>query len=186
MVEEATGIAENDPLSLDADALASPASALKAVQAICDRFKEMVEDNRLSTLLYRPAKEPLPEKTAQRVFWAIADAYCRANNLDLSPEVNSGPGPVDFRISQGYKLKINVELKLSSNKQLAHGFETQLPTYDAAEKSDHSIYLSIRTTPHNTGIRKVLKLAAEHRRAGRRVPDVWVVDGRLKPSASKL
>jgi hypothetical protein len=145
-----------------------------------------VENNRLSRLLYDDAKKPRAEKTAQLVFWAIADAYCRANNLDLSPEVDSGAGPVDFKISKGYDLRINVEVKLSSNGQLVHGLEKQLPAYDAAEQSIHSIYLLVRTTETATSIDRALALRLKLERAKKRVPDIVVVDGRLKPSASKI
>jgi len=182
---EATGLAAKESLVLEKK-LDTPDAAIGVVRAICDRFKEMVEDNRLSRLLYNDDRQPRGEKTAQLVFWAIADAYCRANNLDLSPEVDSGAGPVDFKISKGYTLRINVEVKLSSNGQLVHGLEKQLPAYDAAEKSLHSIYLLIRTTEAAKSIERALELAQQLRLAKKRVPDIKIVDGRLKPGASKL
>jgi len=46
---------------------------------------------------------------------------------------------MDFKISQGFNDKINVEIKLSTNR-LLHGFQTQLPIYDKAEKTNKSIF----------------------------------------------
>jgi hypothetical protein len=40
------------------------------------------------------------DRAAQLVFYGIADAYCSANNLDLSAEPNAGRGPVDFRLAR--------------------------------------------------------------------------------------
>jgi hypothetical protein len=53
------------------------------------------------------------EAFAQRLFFAIAHSYCEANDLDISPESNSGSGPVDFKIGKGFSDKINIEMKLS-------------------------------------------------------------------------
>ncbi|HXT68542.1 MAG TPA: hypothetical protein VN700_02230 [Vicinamibacterales bacterium] len=184
--EEAVGLANKDPLQLDAAKLQAPETAIEVVKAICQRYKEMVEANRLSRLLYNDNGEPKKEKAAQLVFYAIADAYCQANNLDISPEVDGGAGSVDFKFSKGYSLRINVEIKLSSNSQLVHGLEQQLPAYDAAEKSLHSIYLLIQTTATAKSIARVVKLAQALKASGKRVPDVWTVDGRLKASASNL
>lgn len=86
--------------------------------------------------------------SSQLLFFGIACAYCYANNLDLSPEADAGRGPVDFKISMGASIKVLVEVKLTSNNQLAHGYEKQLPIYQKAEKSQKGIYLVL----YNEGI----------------------------------
>jgi hypothetical protein len=158
---------------------------LEVVKDICSHFKELVELNGLNILLYSDKKKLRHERFAQRLFYGIADAYCRANNLDISCEPNAGSGPVDFKISRGYEVKINVEVKYSSNPRLIHGYQTQLPTYNNAEKTIHSIYLVIRTTQSESGIKSIFKLHDDSKKQGMRVPQIIVIDGRIKAPASK-
>ncbi len=75
--------------------------------------------------------KPRKEKAAQLLFYAVAEAYCRANNIEIAPEAHSGGGPVDFRFSQGYADRYVVELKLSTGA-VVHGYKTQLEVYRAA------------------------------------------------------
>lgn len=119
------------------------------------------------------------------LFYGIADAYCAANNLDLSREPNAGHGPVDFKISKGYNARVTVEVKYNSNPALVRGFEKQLPDYNKAEKTTYSIYLILQTTKSSTSIKAVEMSATLGKRQGHRVPHVIVVDARRKPSASK-
>lgn len=114
----------------------------KVVDRICQQFKKLVEDNGLWRLLY-DENVPKHESAAQLLFFGIADAYCIANNVDLSREVHNGHGPVDFKLSVGAKQKILIEIKLTSNPQLMHGFKKQLPLYMAQENTEKAIYLVI-------------------------------------------
>lgn len=163
----------------------SPDNILKVVTAICLHFRTLVEDNGLFQLFYDDSQNRKHERAAQLLFFGVADAYCEANNLELSREPNAGRGPVDFRVSKGYKARVNVEVKYSSNTSLLHGYTTQLPIYDRAEKTFHSIYLIIRTTESTATIDSLLELQKKDRASGKRVPDIIIVDGRYKPSASK-
>lgn len=114
------------------------------VQQICQQFKKLVEENGLCELLYdNNKKNAKHERAAQQLFFGIADSYCTANNIDLTRESNVGRGPVDFKLSKGSIEKVLVEVKLTSNEQLKHGIETQLPIYMAQEKTQKAIYLVI-------------------------------------------
>lgn len=114
------------------------------VQQICQQFKKLVEDNGLCELLYdNDKKNAKYERAAQQLFFGIADSYCIANNIDLTRESNVGRGPVDFKLSKGAIGKVLVEVKLTSNGQLKHGIETQLPIYMTQEKAQKAIYLII-------------------------------------------
>ena len=73
----------------------------------------------------------------------IADAYCIANNIDLSREVHNGHGFADFKLFKGAKQKILIEIKLTYDPQLMHGFQKQLPLYMAQENTEKAIYLVI-------------------------------------------
>ena len=115
----------------------------KVALQICEHFKHLVEDNQLARLLYDDKGIRKHESASQLLFFGIADAYCTANKLDLSPESDAGRGPVDFKVSSGFDGKVLVEIKLTSNQQLLHGFEIQLPVYMKAENSIRGIYFVI-------------------------------------------
>ena len=115
----------------------------KLVIKICKHFKQLVEKNGLWKLLYDDKNKPKHENAAQLLLFGIADAYCTANGIDISREVNNGQGPVDFKFSEGAQNKILVEVKLTSNQQLIHGISKQLPIYMEQENTRKAIYLII-------------------------------------------
>lgn len=154
------------------------------VVAIVEHFKSLVENNGAWELLFKEDRQtPRKERSSQHLFAAIASSYCRANNIDINPEVNSGNGPVDFKFSSGYENRVLVELKLSRNPKLCHCIDKQIPIYMAQEDTDKAIYLLI-----NTGNDERVKsfcdkyhlLPAETKR---KIPLV-VVDAKPKASAS--
>jgi hypothetical protein len=49
--------------------------------------------------------EPKREEATQKLLFGIADAYRQSNNLDLSPEVNSGRGQA-VQLAQVHRLGI--------------------------------------------------------------------------------
>lgn len=144
-----------------------------------------IEDNKLYEVLYGENGEPRPEVFGQRLFYAVADAYCAANDVDLSREPNPGNGPVDFKLSVGYHGRVLVEIKKSMNPRLLHGFETQLDAYQKSEATEQSLYLILRVSEGETGIKDVLALREEKLKKKLKVPDVVVIDARKKPPASK-
>jgi len=162
-----------------------PDEIKKVVGAICANFKRLVEDNRLSRLLHSDNGKPRREKAAQLAFFGLADAYCQANDLDVSPEADGGAGPVDFKLSVGYQYRSTVEVKLSTNKDLVKGFEVQLPGYDKAERAFHSTYLVVQMGSNDERIKNLRKGREAALKKQSRVPDLVVVDGRLQKSASK-
>lgn len=174
-----------DPLDLAAYKPTTGINAIEVVVRICDKYKTLVEANRLYRILYNDDGSRRHERIAQLGFFAVADCYCEANDLDLSPEVNSGPGPVDFKISAGYKDRLTVEIKLSSNANLVHGFAEQLPLYNGAEQARHSFFVIIRVDENVTRINAVQALRTTWLAKGLRVPDVVVIDGRPQLPASR-
>jgi hypothetical protein len=136
-------------------------------------------------MFYSPGKGLRHEQFAQLLFYAVADAYCAANNLMLAREPNAGRGAVDFKIGSGYASAVTVEIKYTSNKNLVRGFTKQLPTYAKAEGSSSSIYLVLRTTASDSSIKALRRAQRSTKKAGGRVPDVLVFDARLRPTASK-
>jgi hypothetical protein len=182
--EAAKSYATDFPLSL---AITDPNDCevvRQTVVKICEHFRNLIESNGLFKLLYDQQEGLKPERAAQLLFFGISDSYCKANHLDLSPECNSGRGPVDFKFSSGYACRLNVEVKYSSNTKLVSGFTKQLPIYDAAEKSFQSIYLVLRTERSERGVKRLQKLRNDALSNGQRSPDIVLVDARFQPSAS--
>jgi len=175
-----------NPLTLKLGVTPSPEELLEIVLTICEKFRDLIENSGLHELLYESPRKPKRESAAQKLFLGIADSYCQANDLDLSPEVNSGRGSVDFKVSRGYKCRVLTELKLTTHKQLKHGFESQLPEYQKAEKTDFSVFLVIHVLTGSTKrIPEIKKIIAEAKKKGERTPELIIVQALPKPSASK-
>jgi hypothetical protein len=156
------------------------------VLAICRRFCGLIENNGLDAHLYKEDGHTRHERYAQLLFFAVADVYCEANDLDVSREPNAGRGQVDFKISRGYFAKVTVEVKYTSNAKLRDGYEKQLPEYSKAEHTDQSILLVIQTTSTSKQLDEIRRLHDDRASLGERPPEIVVADGRLKPSASKV
>lgn len=156
----------------------------ETVLELCLQFKKLIEKNNMSILFMDNGKSR-NEKYAQHLFYAVADSYCQANDVDISREPNAGPGPVDFKISKGYMNRVLVEIKYSNNSNILRGFQKQLPAYNEAEDVNRSIYLVIITNKESE-IRK--RLETERNQAlknDKAVPYLIFVDATKKMSASK-
>ena len=157
----------------------------KVVEQIVEQFRFLIEERHLHKELYHRGK-PRPERTAQMLFFAIAHSYCEANNLDLTPEADTGNGQVDFKVSQGFRGRVLVEIKLSSNNKLVKGYTRQLEAYKRAEQTARAYYVVIDIGRMG---KKDERLTQARNRAvseGNSAPPIVWVDGKQKPSASKL
>lgn len=155
------------------------------VEQIIENFRHMVEDRRYSEELYHDGR-PRAEKAAQRMFFLIAQAFCKANDLDLTPEADTGNGPVDFKISGGFSGRALVEIKLSTNGKLVAGYTRQLEAYATAEEAKLAYYLIVDVG--QIGNKYEALMAEKNIRAmeGKPLRPIFVVDGSRKLSASKL
>jgi hypothetical protein len=164
----------------------TPAGVREVVAKIVEQYKQTVERQGLWKSLYDSNDKPLHESYAQRLFFAMALSYCKANNLAISPETNSGGGPVDFVVSQGFDAKVIVELKLSTNTRLRHGYETQLEVYKDAEETPNALFVVLDVDGgSNSQIEDALKMETDARNAGRYPSEVVIIDAKRKKSASK-
>ena len=181
----ASTIAQSAPLQIIQAITQDSASVASVVDQIIEQFIFLIEDRRLSEELYHNGN-PRPEKSAQRLFFAVAYAYCKANNLDITPEADTGNGPVDFKVSKGFAGRALVEIKLSRNPKLVEGYTRQLETYKKAEETTLGYYLVIDVG--NMGKKAEALLATKNRigSTGKLISKIDFVDGRRRPSASKL
>lgn len=155
------------------------------VKEICISFKEVIENNGLFKLLVSKNGSRVSEDKAQLLFYGVAISHCRSNDLKLSPEVDSGNGPVDFNISKGYKANVNVEMKFADNPKLNKGLWTQLAIYNQAENTDKSIYLIIKTSlDFDLKISQLQRVLEYRKSKGEKLPDIFIVDSTYKESAS--
>lgn len=171
------------PLKIDTPTETNAVELKRVVDLIVAQFKHLVEHNDLSRLLWDNSK-PRSEKSSQLVFFGVADSYCKANNIDISPEVNAGGGPVDFKFSFGYKGRLLVEIKLSTGT-VEHGYRTQIAVYKTAAKTDEGLFLVINVGKLGQKGIKILATQKAQRKAGYRAADIVIVDATKKPSASK-
>ena len=167
------------PASLDGDGVAG------IVEQIIEQFRFLIEDRRLSEELYHAGK-PRPEKAAQRLFFAVAHAYCKANDLDLTPEADTGNGPVDFKVSKGFTDRVLVEIKLSRNRKLVEGYTRQLEAHKAAEQTPKGYYLVIDVGEMGIKDQRLIAVKNLAAKNGELVSPIIFVDGSRRPSASKL
>ncbi len=156
-------------------------SSLEATHAIIDIFKDWVENNRgWAEIQEAPSKKR--EKAVQRFMHLGAKYYVENNNLDFSCEADEGRGPVDIKLSRGTDKTI-AEIKLSSNGQYLHGYQTQISEYGSAERTANMIYVFVDIG--NPGRRNTLIEA--HKKdieSGIKCPELVIIDAMRKKAAS--
>ena len=111
-----------------------------------------------------------------------AKFYVEEHDLDLSFEPNEGNGPADIKISRGIDKTI-AEIKLSTNAQYLHGYETQLQKYAVSERTVNMIYVFIDVG--NAGRRKRISELYEKTKISRQpYPELIIIDACPKQAAS--
>ncbi|MHA7882592.1 hypothetical protein [Nitratireductor rhodophyticola] len=154
----------------------------RVVTLVIDHFRFMIEQNNLWELLWNK-DTPKRERAAQLLFFAVADVFCKANNIDISPETNSGGGPVDFKFSSGYTRRIIVEVKLSKGR-VVHGYKTQVGIYQSSSNADHSVFLIIDVGGMGKKLTDIRRIEKHEIDNGRKTAEIAVVNGRRRLSAS--
>ena len=144
-------------------------------------FKDWIENNRGWDVIQK-ASSKNREKTLQRLFHLGAKNYLEKNDLDLSCEPNSGNGALDFKISRGMDKTI-IEVKLSTNAQYLHGYETQVKQYGKAEQTDKMIYVFIDLGNH-VRRKKLIEEYEKNKGNGIIFPELIIIDSIPKKSAS--
>ncbi len=125
-------------------------------------------------------------RAVQRLFFAVAYSYCKTNNLDVTPEADTGNGPVDFKFSKGFGGRVLVEIKLSTNPKLVKGYTRQLETYKTAEETQKGFYLVVDVGQMGNKEKALLDVKNDASACGQEFSPLTFVNGLRKPSASKL
>ena len=181
----AAKIKRDFPFSIDAKKLETKDDAANVVDKIIARFKFLIEKKRLSSELYVSPRKPRPERAVQKLFFAVADACCDANNLDITPEAETGVGPVDFKFSLARSHKIVVEVKLSTNPKVLDGYRKQLRQYQESEEATKAYYQLIDVGRMRKKDQQLLNERNALIAAGEGPPEIIIINGSLRPSASR-
>jgi hypothetical protein len=178
-------ISSDHPLKIKQQGQLDINSAADIVNKINEQFEFLIEKRGLSKLLWRDKKNQHHERVSQMIYFAVADSYCKANNLDITPEADTGTGAVDFKFSGGYDSRILVEIKLSTNPNVVSGYEKQLMTYAIAERTMRAIYLVIDVGKMGRKDQEILRIMNFNRSKGKPTSEIFFIDGSVKASASK-
>ncbi len=180
----AATVAQYEPRTIASPERMDLVGVQNVVEQIIDQFRFLIEERRLSEELYHEGK-PRHERSAQRLFFAVAHAYCKANDLDLTPEADTGNGPVDFKVSRGFSGRVLVEIKLSKNTRLIDGYTKQLETYKKAEETLAGYYVVVDVGSIGDKRRRLLEIQDSEKANGARVLPIYFVSGMRRKSASK-
>ena len=155
--------------------------SIDASMDIINIFKDWVENNRgWAEIQSAPSKSR--EKSIQRFMHLGAKHYLEINKLDASFECDAGNGALDIKISRGADKTIT-EVKLSSNSQYLHGYETQVDLYGKAERTEKTIYVFV-DIGHPRKRKKLLERYKRDKRKGIKCPELVIIDARIRSAAS--
>jgi hypothetical protein len=160
-----------------------PSEVMRVVNETIAQFKRHVEVGNLWEELWLDTK-PKKERASQLIYYAIADAFCKANHLDISPEANMGGGPIDFKFSIGYHARVLVEMKRSGGT-VVHGYEKQLEFYKRASQTEFGVFVIIDYGDLGDKLNEIKRIRDERLRKGERASEIVVIDATRKASASK-
>ncbi|MGY3123605.1 hypothetical protein ACVWXQ_007542 [Bradyrhizobium sp. S3.14.4] len=146
-------------------------------------FRRHVEAGNLWEELWVNGK-PKKERASQLIYYAIADCFCKANDVDISPEANMGGGPIDFKFSSGYQARVLVEMKRSGGT-VVHGYEKQLEFYKTASQTDFAVFVIIDYGDGGNKFNEIRKVREGRLARGERASEIVVIDAIPKLSASK-
>lgn len=183
--EKGLEIAASNPIALKNKKTDTIENVFNVVKEIVAQFRHLIEKCGLNKELYISKDDPRHESTAQRLFFAVAFAYCKANDIDISPEIDTGNGKVDFKFSAGFKNRVLVEIKLSTNPKVKSGYTSQLEEYKSAQLTMRAIYLVIDVGRMGRKDKELIKIKNEAATKGDPLSHLGFIDGTIKPSASK-
>ena len=165
------------------DLTSGPDEIMRLVFDTLEVFKRHIEHGNLWEELWA-GETPKKERASQLIYYAIADGFCKANNVDISPEANMGGGPIDFKFSKGYNTRVLVEMKRSGGS-VVHGYEKQLEFYKNASQTDFAVFVVIDYGDIGGKLVRIKEIQKARRDSGEQVSEILVIDARKKASASK-
>lgn len=160
---------------------------LEIIEYIIKRFEKfLANNNKLKReLLWKNETQYKPETAWQQVFHAYIYEHLGQNNINIEQERETGSGPIDFCFSQGSKLRVLIEFKLSKNNPIK-GLTKQLEKYKECTDNVKAAYF-ICINVHKE--KQTQRIVAELNEAKKKLnldTNIIVIDGHINPSASNL
>ena len=171
--------AEKHPLLLENVTVVSPEQIRGVVMRICKHYGRLLERFGLNLLLHNDDEKLRKERFARLLFFGLAETYCQANNLDLSLTQQGGREMVLFKVSRGYKAKIFVSVKYSSNPYLCSQYEEAIEKHQRPDHEEEIIYLVVRTATSAETLEKLRNLQDKAISDDLPFPELMIVDGRI-------
>jgi hypothetical protein len=157
------------------------------VKSLLNDFRWTIEEKRGWEILWTDTG-PRSERVAQVLFSQTLTLVCRAANIDLSREVETGRGPVDFKFSAGWSARTLVELKLAHSSSLKSNVRFQMPQYLKSEDVPCGYLVVIQFDDNEVSEEKVNWITSECARisaeSGKLYEPIFVDARQNPPSAS--
>jgi hypothetical protein len=134
--------------------------------------------------LFWNGKEPKGETGVHVCLDLLFDAHFEKTQVEVSREVDTGTGRIDFKFYSGSMERVLVEIKLGSSPKLKRGFENQLVHYMDATGCTNAYYLIVCFTDEE--LTKTKKLLDGLQPIKHKSIEVVTLDATLKKPASKL
>jgi hypothetical protein len=155
------------------------------VNKIIEQYQFLIENRGLNKLIWKEdSKHHCKESVAQQLFFAVAHCYCIANDVDISPEMDTGNGRVDFKFSKGYHKKVIVEIKYSDNHNTVNGYDKQLNEYLKSEETTFGHYVILDVGGMGEKDKKLYE--KYNKSKSKTKSEITIIDARIKPTPSKL
>lgn len=148
LAAEETSNKQNSNIKTPQKSINSIDDFFEKVELLVTEFKHNIEHNKGYTLL-NTKQGFANEKTVQALFSMFAKQYLKHSGIDVSAEVDTGRGVVDFKLSKGTEFQAFLEIKLGNHKRYKDGLIYQLPTYLLAEKVYYGYFILICPTQEN-------------------------------------
>jgi len=181
-IDESAEAVREIPLEIPKE-VATEAEVIDVVNSIVLAFKSFIETKGGWRGLYDNKNNRLHEEHTCLLFYAMALKYCNDSNIDISPQSNAGQGPVDFKLSRGIS-KVVVEVKLTSGN-VRQGYETQTVIYQTSEDAQYAYFVVMQVTNTSKALDDVIKQSEQEDEDEIKHPELVVIDGRPRESASK-
>lgn len=161
-------------------------SLIEIVDETIKRFKNKIDnDNDIKRNLLWCENRPRNEKAWQQAFHLTIFQKLEDANIDISPEAQTGSGPIDFKLSKGNDCRILIEIKLSKNNPLK-GLELQLEKYKECVGNKKAYFICFNLEQDNQKYQKLVTDLNNKKIELNLNTEIIIIDGRINPSASNL
>ncbi|MFC1502703.1 hypothetical protein ACFL6A_04765 [bacterium] len=113
---------------------------------------------------------------SQRLFFAVLYSKFKINSLDISPEIDSGTGYVEFKFFKGFNFWKLVEVKLSTNSKIISGYTKKLEEYEKPVETLREVYLVIYVGQMSKRNKRLMEIPTETQNRGELLSVLELID----------